>query len=284
MDGRGYLRQWVSKQEKYLTGSLIRRSYIIDVKRDSVGYYAVVNFIAETANLSSEIHMLSRLGYHRDIPRTLSHFAKETKQQYPYASAIGTALRTYATIVRQLDPASAKLVEPQLSAIAEVIKLAFGNKRVKWDSKGLADWVGQLVSLVEQLEGRVYNLLVLRCKLDEELRALSQAKGDVNLGEVVDAVQKIVDDLSLAGYTNLSDYCTTLDQRMEAILITKVEEALDYFEAACDAKKEIKVNVVIHDGIITVEPSMSSVREQFIALLHRHISDITDLKRIQSGR
>ena len=83
------------------------------------------------ANLSEEVEMLTKLGYHRDIPRSLAHSTQENKQQYPYASAIRTAPRAYATIVRQLDSASAKLVNPQMTYIADQIKVAFGNKRVK---------------------------------------------------------------------------------------------------------------------------------------------------------
>jgi len=285
LDARGYFRQWVSNQEKMLTGSLVRRSYVIDIKKDIVGYYAIINYSREMANLHSEIDMLVKLGF--QVPRTLTHFAQETRQQYPYASAARTALRTYATIIRQLDAASATLVEPQLVAIADQIKLAFGNRRVKWDSKSLVKWITELVSHVEALESRVYNLLSLRCQLDDRLHALSLANLGDDLSVHTLAIQKIVDDLSLAGYSNLKEYCESLDRRMEKVLVIKLEKALDDFVVGSYSGTKtptIKVSLVMKGGRIVVDPSIASVREQFVKILHEYIETITGLDRVHSSR
>ena len=165
--------------------------------------------------------------------------------------------------------------------------MAFGNKRIKWESKGLGDWVSQLIDLVEQLEGRVYNLLVLRCKLDDHFDALAQADGDTDLAEHTSAVQRIIDDLSLAGYSNLSEYCDNLDKRLERVLVAKLEELLENFEnESINGKfsKLFTMTVVIRDGRIIVDPSLSQVRERYVSLLHDYISCLTGLHRIQSSR
>ena len=240
LDAKGFFRAWVTEWERDLAGANLRlNSYPILIApegRDNA-LIAKVNFDEKHENLFREIRHLNWLGYTRDIPRTLTIVSEEALGRYPYAMTIKTALRSY-TVARELIPLELEpLVTPQLLAIQQSIAEAFdvsldetkiaSKRRVRWDTKDMADWVAGLTEHVNRFEERVETLLHACDKIDSALIQLGKVEySTAKLGHVVGSIQKYVDELSLAGYNDLASWVSVIDDRMGNILAQRLESAL----------------------------------------------------------
>lgn len=322
LDAKGFFRAWVTEWERDLAGANLRlNSYPILIApegRDNA-LIAKVNFDEKHENLFREIRHLNWLGYTRDIPRTLTIVSEEALGRYPYAMTIKTALRSY-TVARELIPLELEpLVTPQLLAIQQSIAEAFdvsldetkiaSKRRVRWDTKDMADWVAGLTEHVNRFEERVETLLHACDKIDSALIQLGKVEySTAKLGHVVGSIQKYVDELSLAGYNDLASWVSVIDDRMGNILAQRLESALkDWSKAykvglrdtddeeqkanndcATDRPRinipKIKVEILLRNQEIAAFPAIPSVREIYLKELHDYVGIVCSLARPTSGR
>jgi len=331
LDAKAFFRGWVSDWERQMsleatTSSARLNTYPIKIARQgsSSTLVAQVNFDEKYELLFREIRHLKWLGFERDIPRTLATAADENLARYPYAMALKSALRSYQVTRELVSSDLEPLVFPQLKAIRDCVAEAFGisldsdgkstSRRVRWETKEMTDWVCGLSELVSRFEERVETLLVACDKVEDKLIELMQVeyKHDVLLA-VVDNIQKTVDELSLAGYTELKSWVTTVDDRMKVILMKRLEDALVSWhntfcppdktkeekdiETSGDEKREdapqtmkmdsiptIPIEIILRNQEITCSPSILSVRTIFLKKLHDFIGIVCCLPRPTSGR
>ena len=161
--------------------------------------------------------------------------------------ALKAALRSY-TVTRDLvDSDLQELVLPQLKSIREAIAEAFGvssegsttksssSRRVRWDGKEMTEWVAGLTELVTRFEERVETLLYSCDKIYTQLDALSNVKYDhQEFLTIAENIQKIIDELSLKGYSGLNNWVTSVDEKMSAVLCSRLVDAIqgwtEYFQ------------------------------------------------------
>ena len=250
------------------------------------------------------------------MPRTLAIVSEEALGRYPHAMTVKTALRSY-TVARELIPPELEpLVKPQLLAIQESVAEAFdvsldgskvaSRRRVRWESKEMSDWVAGLTEHVNRFEERVETLLYACDKIDMALVKLGKVDYDASrFRAVVDSIQKQVDELNLAGYSDLASWVEVVDDRIAEVLSSRLEGALKEW---CDAylstpgasnsgddddeeeKKDdgtggdaqprrpklrvptILVEILLRNQEISASPSIPSVREIFLAELHDYMA------------
>jgi len=162
LDARAFFRAWVTDWERELssdkaTGRL--NSYpIIIITGRSNKLIPKVNFDEKYEYLFREIRHLKWLGFDKDIPRTLQIVAEESLARYPHAMALKSALRSFTVVRDLITPELEPLMDTQLKAIQESISEAFdvsldgtkitSKRRVRWDTKEMAEWVAALTELV----------------------------------------------------------------------------------------------------------------------------------------
>jgi hypothetical protein len=88
-------------------------------------------------------------------------------------------------------------------------------------------FVREFAAAVSLYQDKVNNLLVIWEEINsevEELKICSFAKE--RLSETMDKIQRNVDKLNLEAYANLDSWCVSLDQRIELVLIARLDFAV----------------------------------------------------------
>lgn len=331
LDARAFFRGWVTEWEKELTSSASARlqSYPIVVEPEGREGKLVprVNFEEKNELLFREIRHLKWLGFEREIPRTLTIMSEEATGRYPNAMAVKTALRSYLNVRVLITPELEPLVMPQLLAIRECMAEAFGVKltpsstkkrRVRWDSKEMGHWVGNLTDLVTKFEERVEQLLRACDKVEIALDLLEKVDFDsMKFQGILRSIQKSIDQMSLSGYADLASWVEVVDDRMGEVLSNRLEAALKAWchefevveetegeqeegkeeesktEEAEASKKAglpkihvppIPVEIMLRNQEISAVPAVPCVRSLFLKALHEFIGVVCSLSRPRSGR
>ena len=180
---------------------------------------------------------------------------------------------------------------------------------MRWDSKDLPSWVALLNEHVSRFEERVEILLRASDKIEIAIDAIESAVYDrVKFAEAVENVQKIVDELSLAGYSDLSSWVETVNGKMGVVLGRRLEEALvawaETFEIAegdgvddeANQKKKkkdrmkhvkipkISVEIMLKNQEISAQPAVPTARALFLDALHDYVGIVCTLPCLNSGR
>ena len=334
LDARSFFRSWVAEWERELTNAATGRlqSYPVVVETDRESrMIAKVNFDERNELLFKEIRHLKWLGFERDVPRTLTMVSEESIGRYPFAMAIKTALRSYQSVRVLVTPELEPLVMPQLLDIRELVSEAFDVKldtstaiakkrRIRWDGREMTDWVSRLSDSVTKLEERVEQLLRVCEKVDVALSDLDKVDYDVaKFQSVLESIQKSIDEMSLSGYADLATWVKVIDDRLAAILSSRLTSALESWnytfqtyhppedgwdQEAYDNYEETKqgyeqpkpkrleivaiptisVEILLRNQEISAVPAIPTVRSLFLNKLHDYIGIVCDLKRPKSGR
>eukprot|EP00562_Extubocellulus_spinifer_P009490 CAMPEP_0178491962 /NCGR_PEP_ID=MMETSP0696-20121128/11685_1 /TAXON_ID=265572 /ORGANISM="Extubocellulus spinifer, Strain CCMP396" /LENGTH=4359 /DNA_ID=CAMNT_0020119857 /DNA_START=116 /DNA_END=13193 /DNA_ORIENTATION=+ len=326
LDAKSFFRSWVSEWERDLSTNTNSRlnSYPIVIVPEgrNNALVAKINYDEKHENLFREIRHLSWLGYDRDIPRTLAIISEEALGRYPHAMNLKTALRSY-TVARELIPSELEpLVKPQLLAVQESVAEAFdvsldgskvvSKRRVRWDAKDMSDWVAGLTEHVNRFEERVETLLYACDKIDTALESLGKVEYDVvKLQHILEGIQKHIDELSLAGYSDLASWVDVVDSRISNVLAERLEAALKEWDMAYQIKDSvgdeeqgraagdgdastqarrrvrippIMVEILLRNQEISASPSVPVVREIFLKELHDYMAIVCSLPRPTSER
>lgn len=307
LDSRAYFRNWVSEWEKELSSDTSSKlsTYPIVIVRENGRLVAKANFDEKHEYLSREIRYLKWLGYERDIPRTITLVSEEAMAKYPHAMALKTALCSYAAARCLITPELEPLVSQELRSIQESIMEAFdvaadGSKtttkrRMRWNSKDIGSWVAVLNEHVSRFEERVEILLRAIHDIDVAISAIESADYErQKFCDAVENVQKVVDSLSLAGFSNLSSWVNDVNVKMGGVLAKRLQAALaDWSESfSSDSKKKdklvkipkITVEILLRNQEISAMPAVPSTRAIFINELHEYMGIVCTLPCLNSGR
>lgn len=206
----------------------------------------------------------------------------------------------------------------ELSAIKESISEAFDvtpgrskpttKRRMRWDSKDLGNWVAVLNEHVSRFEERVEILLRACNNIDIAVEALGSAAYErKQFVDAVEGVQKIVDELSMAGYSDLASWVSKVNEKVGAVLAGRLEEALrawyETFQPQDDdnddddespgkrtgGKKlvripKISIEIMLKNQEISAFPAVPTARATFINELHDYMGIVCHLPCLNSGR
>ena len=231
--------------------------------------------------------------------------------------ALKGALRSYAAARELITPELEPLVLSHLKNIRGSIAEAFGvptevhirsssSRRIRWGAREIGEWVAGLTELVTRFEERVEILLQACGKVEMLLVSLAKVDYDrCQMKRIVESIQKIIDELSLAGYTELHSWVSIVNQRMSAVLRERLEKAIEEWVVAfttdriCkieEMKDEgndnlpllkippINIEIYLRNQEISVSPSLPAVRSIFVQELHKYMGIVCSLESPESGR
>ncbi|EPY87752.1 dynein, cytoplasmic, heavy polypeptide 1-like protein [Camelus ferus] len=200
-----------------------------------------VNFLPEIITLSKEVRNLKWLGFR--VPLAIVNKAHQANQLYPFAISLIESVRTYERTCEKVEERStisllvAGLKKEVQALIAEGIALV-------WESYKLDPYVQRLAETVFSFQEKVDDLLIIEEKIDLEVRSLETCMYDhKTFSEILNRVQKAVDDLNLHSYSNLPIWVNKLDMEIERILGVRLQAGLRAWTQVLLGQAEDKAEV-----------------------------------------
>ena len=192
------------------------RIFAIDNQRTRMGRGNLklrVNFLPEIIQLSKEVRNLKNLGFR--VPLAIVNKAHQANQLYPFAISLIESVRTYERSLEKLDNRS-NIVLLVAGLRKEVQNLVAEGVGLVWESYKLDPYVQRLAELVVTFQEKVDDLIIVDEEIDVEVRSLETcAYSTINFKNILDKIQKAVDDLSLRQYSNLHAWVGKLDEAVE---------------------------------------------------------------------
>jgi len=269
-----------------------------------------VNFAPETITLAKEVRNLKWLQFR--VPFAIVNQANQANQLYPHAVSLMESIRTYELTCQKIN--AHKGISPLVAAmkcdVQEHIREGCG---VTWESYKLEGFVQKFSDCIFNFQERVDEVLSYTEQIETLMGSMETCEYRYqNFRDILDQVQKLVDDLNLRSYSNLSAWVAELDKQVEAKLIRRLALAIlswmqclqgvssDSIVDTMDttptsAQTQVKLGgtpeleVIRHELHITnqimhLRPPMEMARCRLIAQLHEWINTVTGLPRIQSSR
>lgn len=113
-----------------------------------------------------------------------------------------------------------------------------------WESYKLDPYVQRLAETVFNFQEKVDDLLIIEEKIDLEVRSLETCMYDhKTFSEILNRVQKAVDDLNLHSYSNLPIWVNKLDMEIERILGVRLQAGLRAWTQVLLGQAEDKAEV-----------------------------------------
>ncbi|KAM9294157.1 cytoplasmic dynein 1 heavy chain 1 [Gastrophryne carolinensis] len=267
-----------------------------------------VNFLPEIITLSKEVRNLKWLGFR--VPLAIVNKAHQANQLYPFAISLIESVRTYERTCEKVEERNtiillvAGLKKEVQALIAEGIALV-------WESYKLDPYVQRLAETVFNFQEKVDDLLIIEEKIDLEVRSLETCMYDhKTFSEILNRVQKAVDDLNLHSYSNLPIWVNKLDMEIERILGVRLQAGLKtwtqvlmgQFEDKADVDMdtdapqashkpggEPKIKNIVHElritnQVIYLNPPIEDCRYKLYQEMFCWKMTILSLPRIQSQR
>ena len=312
LNTQGIFDEWARNvQQRQLNVS--GRIFNIESIRSKSGKGSVlklrVNFTPEIITLSKEVRNLRNLGFR--VPLAIVNKAHQANQLYPFAVSLIETVKSYERACEKVDerPSVAILVAGMKKDVQNLITEGVG---LVWESYKLDPYVQRLAESVFSFQEKVDELLIVVEQIDVEVKSLDTCAYSSNVfAEILNKIQKAVDDLSLHRYSNLSDWVETLDAEVEKKLSARVEAGIRAWTQALLGTKEDdpdaltdtdspvnaipklggdpKIQTLVHEIRITnqvmyVSPSVEEARFNLLQQLFAWENVILTLNRIESTR
>ncbi|XP_055497118.1 cytoplasmic dynein 1 heavy chain 1 isoform X1 [Leucoraja erinacea] len=267
-----------------------------------------VNFLPEIITLSKEVRNLKWLGFR--VPLAIVNKAHQANQLYPFAISLIESVRTYERTCEKVEERiSISLLVAGLKR--EVQGLIAEGIALVWESYKLDPYVQRLAESVFSFQEKVDDLLIIEEKIDLEVRSLETCAYDHKIfSEILNRVQKAVDDLNLHSYSNLSIWVNKLDIEIERILGVRLQAGLKAWTLVlfghADDKADVdmdtdapqtshkpggepKIRNIVHElhitnQVIYLHPPIEDCRYKLYQELFSWKMIILTLPRIQSQR
>ncbi|KAF7729943.1 hypothetical protein EC973_003356 [Apophysomyces ossiformis] len=208
-----------------------------------------VNFDGQIITLFKEVRNLLWLGY--QIPHTISNVAKDAKRVYPFAVSLMETVRTFSQTVHKVNR------NPDISTLVagyrnEVHVMITKGINLRWDyfihtydahHRPLSSYitgtpldsrenrhvmfVREFANVVSVLQDKVDALIGYYEDITKSIEEMKTCPYQVERFEdALGRIQKLIDRLNLENYSNLDQWVAGLDKRIEAVLITRLQQAI----------------------------------------------------------
>lgn len=190
-----------------------------------------VNFLPEVIQLSKEVRNLKNLGFR--VPLAIVNKAHQANQLYPFAISLIESVRTYERSLEKME------ARPNITLLVaglrkDVQQLVTEGCALVWESYKLDPYVQRLAEMVVTFQEKVDDLLVIEEEIDIDVRSLETSAYSANtFSDILNKIQKAVDDLSLHAYSNLHAWVANLNESVETKLAGRLDAGIRFVLALC---------------------------------------------------
>ncbi|KAI9204677.1 dynein heavy chain [Polychytrium aggregatum] len=210
-----------------------------------------VSFDSQIITLFKDVRNLLWLNF--SIPHAISNVGKDAKRVYQYAVSLSETVRTYGQTVNKVTrnaviaPLIAVYQKDVQTAISKGIMYRWEMFSGSYDTRPQftvhyrgADkaenrqvmYVREFAAIVSVFQEKVNTALLIYNEINlavEELKSCVYLKS--KLMEILDRIQRDIDRLNLEAYSNLEEWTEQIDQRIEEVLITRLQSAIKAWTA-----------------------------------------------------
>lgn len=305
----------------------------------------VVNFDPQVIALFKEVRNLTWLGY--QVPHAVNNISKEAKRVYPYAVSLMETVRTYAQTNRAISEMSE--VSVLLSGYQnDVLTLITKGIPLKWESfvhsydiqmrqlqylpnggvepstsmagreSRHVQFVRDFAAAVSILQGKSDTLAGIHEVIQKAMGELRTCPYEVeSFNTRIGSIQTAVDQLNLQNFVNLNHWVHELNQKIEMIFLTRLQEAvilwIEVFKSRDDGvdgdiiRKRIsqlgqgfskkieentykpKMQTLVHEigirnQVISLEPPLEYARASWFLQLHEWLGIVCNLPKLKASR
>lgn len=215
-----------------------------------------MNFDPQVIALFKEVRNLVWLNF--QVPHSITNISKEAKRVYPYAVSLMETVRTFAQtnkVILEMSDVSILLSGYQ----NDVHNLIVKGIPLKWESfvhsydlhlrqlqylpNGSVDlantplagreskhvqFVREFANLVSLLQSKTATLASIHESSEKALQELRNCPYEADAFKIkLESIQSAVDQLNLQSYVNLSHWVNELNGKIEMILLTRLQEAIE---------------------------------------------------------
>ena len=248
-----------------------------------------VNFHDDAITLHKEVRNLRSLGFR--IPLQVSNKAHQAQHLYPHAISLKQSISVYESTTRQLQ--EKPMLRPLLATTIRDLHtyLAEGSNLV-WEDYKLENYVQRLTALALAYQDRVNDVVTAAVKIEQLSGQLNTCDyNEQAFSEIIEAVQSIIDELSLKQYSNLATWVGEVDKDIEKRLAARLETALNNWNAELnetgqEEKQTPKITIELRmtQQCLYVVPPIEHVREQLMQGLDGCQNVILRLSRLRHAR
>ena len=262
LDTEQLYREWLSVQLKSDVSRYSKmKDFLLLVEKDPRTGKRVlrVNFDDKQIVVFKEVRYLEWLlpgmsTSHKTIPSTIVKASREAYARYPTATALQAALAGFSQAKTGITAENALLLATHISAVREVVKEAMGGSQrtkrwIKWDSADLGEWVGHFSNKVYALQEKVDDVRGKTATVESLLGKLRTCAYQREvMWEVMDTLQKVVDEVQIRGFSNVPVWVVGLDHRIEQIVLARLQDAVSAWCAAFQSDCLVEVEEVADDS------------------------------------
>eukprot|EP01032_Pedospumella_encystans_P010301 gene10301-12053_t len=311
---------WLQKQLKADTRkSKTVKDFLLLVEEDprTAQKFLKINFDESQVVVFKEVKYLewllpSMAVAHKAIPSTIKSRSAETYARYPVALALQSVLSSFHQANAKINNDNVILLTAHVQAVREAINEAIGgskrSKWIKWDSPDTNEWVTYLSTRVYELQERVDDVTEKVAQVNQLVESLQTcAYSAEEFLTIIGDIQVIVDELPMRGLSNIPAWATLLDKRIEAIVRSRLQNAIAlWVEAfladntaareskrsarkAAEDSKVLRLAPMVHEillsnQILSVSPPLEQARIHWIQQLHEWVAVALTLPRIVTSR
>ncbi|CAL4162138.1 unnamed protein product, partial [Meganyctiphanes norvegica] len=178
-------------------------------KRKGNMYKLKVNFSPDIIVLYKEVRNLKNLGFH--VPLSIVNKAHQANQLYPYAISLIDSIKTYERTIEKIGSNNSLLILVA-GMRKEIQNLLSQGMDLMWDTYKLEPYVHRFSEYVYTFQEKVDELLATEEQLDVDVNSLDICQyAHTTFADILNKIQKAVDDLSLQQYSNLHIRVQSLD-------------------------------------------------------------------------
>ncbi|XP_050667850.1 dynein heavy chain, cytoplasmic isoform X2 [Leptidea sinapis] len=275
-----------------------------------------VNFLPEIITLYKEVRNLKNLGFR--VPLAIVNKAHQANQLYPFAISLIESVRTYERTLEKLNNRNHTKIRDKASIIPlvaglrrDVLNQVSEGMALVWESYKLDPYVQKLSEVVLMFQEKVEDLLSVEEQISVDVRSLETCQyAAQSLAEILNRLQKAIDELSLKQYSNLHVWVQRLDEEVEKSLAGRLQAGLEAWTAALLGKVnekdlsmdtysptetthkpggEPEIACVVHEVRITNQqmylfPSLEEARFQLMRQMFAWQAIVTSQHRLESAR
>lgn len=310
LDTQVLFEQWSTSVQKLRPGPS-GRVFDIQLQRgQDTSLVLSVNFHPSIITISKEVRNLKALGFR--VPLVIVNKSLQANHLYPFAISLKASVKTYSQTLDKLNenPIIVPLVAKYHSAVQKKIEVGV---TMRWESYKLEEMTRQLAEAVFELQDKVDDAMSYYDDLDKLVKKLETCPLQRDtLSELLDKIQKLVDDLNLRSYSNLETWVERLDRTVKEKLTSRLSTALrlwlvvlvDYgkekdssYDPRTSGIIDFEVNVedlpviektahdlTVRNETMQLNPPVERARENLYGQLQEFIAVVTDLPRIQASK
>eukprot|EP00043_Microstomoeca_roanoka_P020037 m.234910 g.234910 ORF g.234910 m.234910 type:complete len:4574 (+) comp17091_c0_seq1:164-13885(+) len=225
------------------------------------------------------------------------------RQSYSFCMSMEGSVRTYKRTLEKLAG------QPNLKALVakyheRIHRLINDHIDLTWSDHRGERFVSDLAEQTHIFQEKVDSVISADRQIQNHIAELDKCSLTRQaLGQVLDAVQAVVDDLDRQAFSQLNKWVKDVDERIGDKLQNRLREAIDQWTkalreydlvlppgAAMDQIKEhrklikrITLEILIHNQILVVHPPAEAAREALLRQFQQHLVVITSLPRVKTS-